>query len=476
MEAIDADMGADMDVDTCALKPSASAQDTSAPDGDKPAFDCARTNKFLRNLQARIQQLPENDGMDVTLVQDIACMHARKRLTPWRPSQWSCLYGFGTTEKRNLAVRALRYGLGPGVLHGSNVGDNRWEALLQFDTRLHKADSEEFERFLGKFHMSIGVVELEVYLGPVMVACFERIQAGDRIFGNMHLKRNRMHLQNLEGVLRRKHEIEHTVRMEQEMGLDFTLSNMLNLHRSLTHEQRNRRALVQDVQLVQTRLADTVVGLTLVLSMVEHSSSNFDNWTETQATGRTGRTESTGELWAQTSDLWTELVRAQRGEGHALRVAPPPVRAERPGTPPYPPPAVLGSPGTPPYTPAAAEPLTPGLPYHSAQVDTPPAQPAPPVFDPNLRFERPVDVYAAPAPRDAVPGPAPRDRTRDQTRDRTHSIVARLQDAAADVRHARTVLLRVAASAAPDAVLASEPDYASLLLPPISVVIGGHMI
>lgn len=136
---------------------------------------------------------------------------------------------------------------------------------------------------------------------------------------------------------------------------------------------------------------------------------------------------------------------------------------------------MLESPGTPPYTPAAAEPLTPGLPYHS-QVDTPPVQPAPPVFDPNLRFERPVDVYAAPAARDTVPGPAPRDAAPGPApRDRTHSIVCRLQAAAADVRHARTVLLRVAAAQAGEAS-EPEPDYAGMLLPPISVVIGGHMI
>jgi hypothetical protein len=226
-------------------------------------------NKFLRGIADRIAHLPSGDGMDATLIEDVACMRVCKsgRISPF---QWTCVYGFGSVEKRNLVVRVLRYALGPVMLHGSNVGAGRWEALLLMEKL--RADSQEFEQLLDKFHMSIGVVDLETYLGPQMLAAYERIEAGDSTFGTLHLKRNRLHKQNLESFMRRKREVQHTMRVEEEMGRAFTLSSMLDLHREYRVIVVNREAAELELGTVQRGLADALVNLRVVMSMVEHST------------------------------------------------------------------------------------------------------------------------------------------------------------------------------------------------------------
>lgn len=206
--------------------------------------------------------------MDETIIEDIASMRVRKngRLSPF---QWVCIYGFGTTEKRNLVVRALRYALGSVMLHGSNVGAGRWEALLLMEKC--RADSPEFERLMDKFHVSMGAVDLETYLGPQMLTAYERIESGSSMFGTLHLKRNRLHRQNLESFIRRKREVQHTMRAEEEMGRAFTLPGMLHLHREYRVVVVNREAAELELGFVQRGLADALVNMRIAMSMVEHS-------------------------------------------------------------------------------------------------------------------------------------------------------------------------------------------------------------
>jgi hypothetical protein len=213
-------------------------------------------------------------------------MHARRRAAPEQPAHWCCFYGFGPVQKRNVAIRALRYALGPTVIHGSNVAPERWEAMVMLEKSLFaREDNTELEALMSKFCMSVGVVDLEKYLGATMIACYERVESGDRCFGNMHVKRNRQLRQTLEGFVRRRREVEHTLRVEQEMGVGFTLANMLHLHRELRGWHSNRDAANQELTLAQRSLGDALVCLNLVISMVEHRSFNAD-WTDAVETGR----------------------------------------------------------------------------------------------------------------------------------------------------------------------------------------------
>jgi hypothetical protein len=241
-----------------------------------------------------------------------------------------------------------------------------------------------------------------------MIACYERVESGDRLLGNMHVKRNRLLRQTLEGFLHRRREIEHTMRVEQEMGVGFTLANMLHLHRELRAWHSTRDAANQDLSSAQRSLGDALVCLNLVVSMVEHRSFNAD-WTDAVEHGRivTLRFARLPRAAPPPPD-GADLVRYSR-----QRVDTPPPEGTR-----VPPPGGSPVPPPPPDVDMRDAPSTPR--YESPST----------VFDPNLRFEQPQ------------PG--------NPEHQRSERVVDRLNEAVRDIRHARTMVLRAVASSETD--------------------------
>ena len=103
-------------------------------------------------------------------------------------------YGFASARKRNLFLRLMRYMLKPRMFVASQVSDDRFEGLC-FINPISHAESEthtmaDVERALELFKMSIGVCELDSYMGNEMISCFERIQKGNLWYGNITNVRN----------------------------------------------------------------------------------------------------------------------------------------------------------------------------------------------------------------------------------------------------------------------------------------------
>lgn len=74
------------------------------------------------------------------------------------------------------------------------------------------------------------------------------------------------------------------MRVKQEMGVRFTLTNMLNMHCELCLWRNNIDDVTHELNLVQSTLADVMVCLSLVMSMVEHRSFNTE-WADVADAG-----------------------------------------------------------------------------------------------------------------------------------------------------------------------------------------------
>lgn len=214
--------------------------------------------------------------MDISLVDEISELHQRVRESTRGENLYLGLYGFGRSDKKVVAMRALRYALAPMLVHGSTVSEGRWEALIVLDK--WRPALADLEIFLLKFRMSIGVVDLETYMGSGMLACYERIEKGSMVFGSMLLHRNQVWHTTLQACLRRKNEHEHTLRMEADVGLPFTVQNMWALHHSLQNAeldrarlQNARTALVDSLTTIRRHVVDVMV-VGRVMSAIVHNA------------------------------------------------------------------------------------------------------------------------------------------------------------------------------------------------------------
>ena len=243
-----------------------------------PSAPLVGRSRFVRGIQRRIEKMPDDDSMDLTLLDDICQMHARIRLhAPARASadagqqatQYLAMYGFGNNEKKVVAMRALRYAVGPALLHGSTVSDGRWEAMVMLGR--WRPAAIDLENLLVKFRMSIGVIDLETYMGASMLACYERIEQGRMVFGSMLLSRNLSMHQHLQQCLHNKQEQEKRLQMEQVVGMPLSVQSMWAMHHSLQNSDIEATILAQSVRDVRRHVVDVLVIARVVSSLVEHA-------------------------------------------------------------------------------------------------------------------------------------------------------------------------------------------------------------
>lgn len=199
-----------------------------------------------------------------------------KAKMPFITKSWMfSFYGFASARKRNLFLRLMRYMLKPRMLVASQVSDDRFEGLC-FINPISHAESEthtmaDVERVVELFKMSIGVCELDSYMGNEMISCFERIQKGNLWYGNITNVRNGNILRTLRRRLQERQQAEIEARVRAETNLPFTPQNMLSLHRELqnltidTATARHRIEASRNV--VEMMMADAVTQQRRMQSM-----------------------------------------------------------------------------------------------------------------------------------------------------------------------------------------------------------------
>lgn len=273
--------------------------------------DCSFTkygfNKFVRGIERQMKLLPE-DSFDVTLLEDMCSWRHKSRKKTRKHGLWLALYGFGSNRKKILLFRMLRYALGPSLLVGSTIAENRWEAMMLLET--WRPEFEELEAFCDKFKSSIGITDIGGYMDPVMIACYERIQAGTLLFGNIFLSKNSEHHRNLESFLQKKKEAERTTLAEQEMGVPYNLRNMLVMHRSLRNLQVEHSQTQRNTIDLRTHIVSVLQSMHVIDSIARNSplvrygrlNDSTDN------TGNQENTENSTESSESPADVMTSHI------------------------------------------------------------------------------------------------------------------------------------------------------------------------
>lgn len=227
-------------------------------------------NRYLKGIQSQIIRLPAEDTMDPTLLDDICSLRGRHVKTSREPEVWLAFYGFGSNRKKILCFRLLRYALAPYFLFGSTVANNRWEAMMLLDKWRPAVD--DLQSLCDKFRMSIGITELGSYLGAGMVTCYERINKGTLLFGSLYLPRNRRHHMNLEACVEQKKEQERTRIAEEEMGVPFSLRNMLAMHRTIRNLEVEHAEMVQSSEDLCRHVLGVLCSMNVLNSMMSNAT------------------------------------------------------------------------------------------------------------------------------------------------------------------------------------------------------------
>lgn len=174
-------------------------------------------------------------------------------------NMYVALWGFGTVHSRNTFLRGLRYALRPRIIYASQKTpviweprSNYFEGLLCFQPGV--ISIEDLETLVERFHMSIGIADLDSLMSDAMITCVSRVQAGEYAFGNWNSCQNNWYRSEHARRLGHKQEVEARRNLLDVTGLTLTTSNMLSLY-------YNRQNLEIDLQLMRNHL-----GMILALS------------------------------------------------------------------------------------------------------------------------------------------------------------------------------------------------------------------
>lgn len=177
-------------------------------------------------------------------------------------SVYFSFYGFGSPQKRNLFLRALRYVTKARVIQCSYVSlsGSRFEGICYvnpFTKQNQEHKLEDLEDLMSLFSMSIGLFEFDRYMGPEMLSCFERIENGHLPYGNLKCQRNQKIYSCFLSMTRHRRMQESQMRVLNETGLEFNPQNMLRVY----YDSRNA---IIDNEVLQ----NAVITLTQTLNLL----------------------------------------------------------------------------------------------------------------------------------------------------------------------------------------------------------------
>ena len=143
---------------------------------------------------------------------------------------YMAFHGFATDFERSVFLRCVKYACTPRVLYSSFKGSGAFEGVMLVNPHSGTASTDDFERLFDLFKMSLGSTDLGSFMSLSMIACIERIDTGQRMYGNWTSLRAQAVRTSYEMLKRDRDVREQHERVRVETGLHFTTGNMLSLH------------------------------------------------------------------------------------------------------------------------------------------------------------------------------------------------------------------------------------------------------
>lgn len=196
-------------------------------------------------------------------------------------NRYVAVWGFGSVHSRNTFLRGLRYALQPRIIYASQKKpaelaprSNYFEGVLCFQPGV--ASIEELEALVERFHMSIGIADLDTLMSEAMITCISRVQDGEYAFGNWQSQQNTFYRLEYARRLSQKQEREARMNMQRVTGLPLTTANMLTLY-------YGRQNLEIDAQLIRNH-----IGVVLALAEEDADAAAHTLSLATDVEGGTG--------------------------------------------------------------------------------------------------------------------------------------------------------------------------------------------
>ena len=227
------------------------------PTPDATAFPDWFVNRWTRDVE-KSKLLPAAEALAVgEIVQSLRritgrCAHG--------VGVYMAFWGFGHVHHRNTMLRGLRYALRPRVIVATQKKTDTdaprsqyFEGFLCYQPNV--LTIEELEALFERFHMSIGVADLDTMMSDAMVTCISRVSIGEYEFGNWHSMQNIYYRTEFARRFAQTQDRDARQLLQHTTGMVLSTSNML----ALFHDRQNIRIDVQGIHgLVSTmrRVAD----------------------------------------------------------------------------------------------------------------------------------------------------------------------------------------------------------------------------
>jgi len=161
---------------------------------------------------------------------------------------YMAFWGFGHVHHRNTMLRGLRYALRPRVIVATQKKTETdaprsqyFEGFICYQSNVLSA--EELEALFERFHMSIGVADLDTMMSDAMVTCISRVSIGEYEFGNWHSMQNIYYRTEFARRFTQTQDRDARQHLQHTTGMALSTSNML----ALFHDRQNIRIDVQGI-------------------------------------------------------------------------------------------------------------------------------------------------------------------------------------------------------------------------------------
>ena len=182
------------------------------------------------------------------------------------------LIGFSSPHILNSFVCMIKKYLKPKLCLVNQKENNYYECIVMFNSKyVHKNDNvdkltEAFDKITTVMNFSANVIDLDLYMGPVMMAAITRVLHKNKNIQSWYTAKSRMVRMDYWHARSLQEQAEQHARVRVHTSMEFTPSNMINLYFQMNNIRIERDEFLSRLQIVSNHaqrlnaIFDTSIG------------------------------------------------------------------------------------------------------------------------------------------------------------------------------------------------------------------------
>ena len=283
------------------------------------------------------QNLQKQANLCTTDIQNIVAIgqdtrrQLRDVVPPWRYEVKPCIVaiqGFCNPQMRNTLLRTLQNFYHPHLTHASQVGKNRWEAIVMFHlregcVRRHFSANPQcfasldfggfvhnLQTWLDRFCVQANAIELARWSDIATLSAIDRVNAGSHRFGNWHHEKCARYV--FEYLWRRNevHREQQNAYVREHTGLEFSVGNIMQV----AFERQNLELEMATIRSMQTQ---TIAHLSTLQTLCAVHATVLNELR--LATVQRLQTQRAPVLWPEATAVNSRLLAAIESHGTTMQ-------------------------------------------------------------------------------------------------------------------------------------------------------------